>query len=89
MVTLIFSDGASTRVEYKTDLVDIAKGNNFTVMEVNGLSDAEIVLGINFRQLPYGLAEFKQFAEDNALELSAIGNNDTTPTVLVELPEES
>lgn len=93
MITFVFSDGAGVSVEFKTDMLPVSNDNQvggpFTVLEVVGLSEAEIALGFNFRQLPYNYQAFKEFAEDKGLELIFIDMGSDTRTTVVELPEES
>lgn len=71
MATLIFSNANGVNVTYKTDLL---KGNSglFTVMTTEGLSEAEIEHGLDFRSLPYDLAAFKTFAQTHNLCLTRI-----------------
>lgn len=75
--SLIFTDYNSTfKVEFKTDL--IGTNDNFTVMDIIGLDDAEIKLGMNYRKLPYTVAAFKTFAANNGLKLQKLDANGYT-----------
>lgn len=77
----IYNDDLGVDVKYKTDLV-VDGQNNFTVMEVQGLDDAEKSLGISFQQLPYSVAAFKAFCEEHGFGLTAqfIGTPIDQPT---------
>ncbi|HPT08757.1 MAG TPA: hypothetical protein PLE28_03645 [bacterium] len=79
MATLIFSNANGVNVTYKTDLL---KGNSglFTVMTTEGLSEAEIEHGLDFRSLPYDLAAFKTFAQAHNLKLTRVDADDTETT---------
>lgn len=82
----IYSEDLQTEVLYKTDLITRTQ-ENFTVMEVSGLDDAEKALGINFKELAYNLTTFKTFCEEHGLGLSVqtIGSvSDEEVEVLVE-----
>lgn len=68
MKTLVIRNADnSARVEYKVDI--IGNSDNFTVMEVKGLDDAEVKFGINFRELPSNIQAFKAFCTTNNLIL--------------------
>jgi len=72
MKTLVFRNTSNTlRVEYKVDLIS-NDSDNFTVMEVVGLDDAEERFGLQFSQINNDLTTFKQFAIDNNLILESI-----------------
>jgi len=61
----------SINVNYKVDLL-LDEQENFTVMDITGLEDAEVIAGIDFRELNFDLESFKKFAEDNNLLLDSI-----------------
>lgn len=72
MKSLIFTDINSTiKVEFVTDLIN-ANAQNFTVMETKGLTTAWELTNINFKQLPYTVNAFKEFAEAHDLKLVLI-----------------
>lgn len=87
LVTLVLTDNDTVNVGYKTDLPDGATTGNFTVMDVEGLSDAEKHLGLDFKQLPYNVDDFKVFAEANNLALIRVDN--TGKEMLVNYTDES
>jgi hypothetical protein len=74
MTTLTLKNDHGVHVVYKTDLF---KGNAglFTVMTTEGLSEAEIEYGLDFKSLPYDLAEFKAFAQNHNLLLERIDSD--------------
>lgn len=74
LTTLLLTDNDAVNVEYKTDLPDGATVGNFTVMDIQGLNDAERHLGMDFKQLPYNVGDFRTFASDNSLTLFRIDN---------------
>jgi len=75
--SLIFTDYNSTyKVEFKTNL--LGTNDSFTVVEVVGLDDAEIKLGMNFRRLAYTVEAFKTFAAANGLKLQKLDINGYT-----------
>lgn len=82
MKKLIFTDNNSTvNVEYVTDLLS-ADQENFTVMQIRGLSDAEQQNpGLQFKQLNYTLTTFKQFAQAHDLKLVLADQNTSTTLV--------
>lgn len=84
----IYNEDLSVDVQYKVDIV-VEGQENFTVMEVTGLDDAERELGISFRQLPYTLSSFVAFCEDNGFGLSAqfIGTPVDQPAEVLVEPE--
>lgn len=82
--------GGVIRVQYRTDLIH-SSAQNFTVMQVTGLDEMELSNNIlenklakEFKKLPYTLEAFKQFAEDNYLELSIQNSDGSESEVLVE-----
>lgn len=97
MKTLVFKNANNQlRVEYKVDL--FSSSDNFTIMEIAGLDDAEKQIGISFKELASdglgsgaedptlgGLENFKQFATDNNLILEEIDNENNVVTELVAL----
>jgi len=87
MTTLVFTDiNSSINVSFRTNLIN-STDDNFTVVGVDGLSDAEVHFGFNFRQLPTTLAAFKEFARVNFLKLTAyVSGIDavTSPIVIVD-----
>jgi len=86
---LIFENEAGTvKVIYKTNLLDVTGDDKFTVMFIEGLDDAEVIAGFNFRELVYTLAEFKTFATNNGLKLSYISTGDSV-TTLIDFPASS
>lgn len=75
---LLFEDqNATIKVAFKVNLIN-ATDDNFTVMQVDGLDDAEVTLGFSFRQLPYTVATFKAFALAKDLKLSLVSDSGTT-----------
>jgi hypothetical protein len=75
MKVLIFTDINNTiNVHYKTDLITDTQ-DNFNILSIEGLSDAEITFGLQFKQLAYNLPAFKKFALDHGLKLTAINMN--------------
>ena len=87
MKTLTFV-GEGIRVSFKTDLISETQ-QNFTVMEVSGLDTVEEKKQFLFQQLPSNLPTFKQFAEDNNLELEVDDNREITylVTTTTTVPE--
>ncbi len=82
----IYNEDLGVDVQYKTDLITDTQ-SNFTVMSVDGLDEAEEILGIAFQKMPYTIDAFKAFAEENGFGLSVqtIGSaTDEAVTVLVE-----
>ena len=75
LTTLILTDNGTVSVEYKTDLPAGATVGNFTVMDILGLNDAEKHLGLDFKQLPYSIQDFIDFAETNNLALLRVDND--------------
>lgn len=75
LTTLILTDNDSISVEYKTDLPAGATVGNFTVMNILGLGAAEEALGLDFKQLPYSIQDFIDFAEENSLALLRVDND--------------
>lgn len=65
----IFNEDLGVDVQYKTDLITHTQ-SNFTVMSVEGLDEAEKILGIDFKQLSYNLDAFKQFCIEHGFGLS-------------------
>ena len=61
MIDLILSNNAGVRVVYRTDLPNLT-GDNFTVMEVIGLSDAEEALALGLPKIPTTVAALKAIA---------------------------
>lgn len=87
---LVFRSGGALSVKYRTDLID-ANAENFTVHTITGLEDLSVSDDIlhkklysEFQKLPYSLQAFKQFAEDNYMELSISDSNGENSSVLVE-----
>jgi len=77
MKTLVIRNADnSARVEFKVDI--IGSNQNFTVMQVSDLDDAEVVFGINFRELATNLQAFTSFCTANNLILD---NIDIDPAV--------
>jgi hypothetical protein len=75
--SLIFTDFNNTfNVEFKVDL--LGTNDNFTVMDIVGLDDFEVKLGMNFRRLPYTVAAFKAYAAANGLKLTKLDSNGST-----------
>ena len=69
MERLIFTDrDGQVNVQYKVDALS-EDFENFTVYQVDGLEDAEIRAGIQFRQLAYSKTEFIEFATEKNLKL--------------------
>lgn len=82
--TLRFEDINATFVfEIKTNLIN-ATDDNFTAMEITGVSDSEVILGVDFKRLPYTVAAMKTFAYNKGLKLTRI-NGDGTETILSAL----
>lgn len=83
LTVLKFSSLPSHRiaVEYVTDLNPTITEGNFTVMDIRGLNEKEIKLGMAFKQLAYDVVAFKTFATANNLQLSRIDTNGTTVLV--------
>ena len=78
MISLIFyTDDNTINVEYKIDAISLNQ-SQVQVLDVVGLDAAELTLGFRFNLLDYSLGSFKKFAEDNDLQLKAIGQNITT-----------
>ena len=70
MITeLILTNNADVRVVYKTDLPKGATKGNLTIMEIVGMSDAEIALGLDFQLLPTDLGKFIIWAQNHHLDL--------------------
>lgn len=81
MTILVFTNSnGQLNVQYKVDLIN-TNSDNLTVMEVVGLSDAEVVAGINFAQLNYTLTSFKQFATANNLILKKVDQESTSTLI--------
>jgi len=85
MVSFQFTKAGSPALDviYKTDLIpaQFLKDpiQNFTVLEVEGLTEAEQYLhGISFNILPYNVADLIAFADTNAMTLKAILENDNS-----------
>ena len=79
--TLRFTDYNDTfAVDYKTNLIN-ETDDNFTVIGIVGLDDAEVVLGMQFKELAYSVGAFKAFAITKGLKLSKI--NDQTQQITV------
>lgn len=74
LTTLVLTDNDTISVEYKTDLPEGATTGNFTIMDIQGLSDAEKHLGLDFKQLPSNIGSFRTFAENNNLALVRVDN---------------
>ena len=86
---LVFRAGGVIRVSYRTDLIH-SSAQNFTVMQVSGLDELELSndilenkLAKDFKKLPYTLEAFKQFAEDNYMELSIQDSDGSNQEILV------
>jgi hypothetical protein len=85
MKTLVLKNADETiRVEYKVDIMDGAE--NFTVMEIVGMSDAEVALGLDFQCLATNLQSFKTFATANNLALEEIDINPTIGSSILQKP---
>ena len=89
-VNLVRRSGGTIRVHYRTDLINAAS-NNFTVHQITGLEELEASddilhkkLARDFKKLPYTLQAFKDFAEDNYLELRIADSNGENSSLLVE-----
>lgn len=87
LVTLLLTDNDTINVGYKTDLYDGATTGLFTIMDIEGLSEAEEHLGLDFKQLPSSIEAFKVFAQENNLALIRIDN--TGREVLINYTDES
>lgn len=89
MKSLIFKDENGTvNVEFKTDLIN-ASANNFTVMEIKGLTSLDqSAVGLNFNRLPYTIQAFVAFAQTNFLSLDLVDQQKVSggSTNLVALP---
>ena len=85
-VTLLLTNKTTVNVSYLTDLEDGATAGNFTIMDIQGLSDAETSLGLDFQQVESDIATFKTFATANHLALIRIDNKGRE--VLVKLSNE-
>ena len=82
--TLLFEDINDTfKFSIRTNLIN-ATDDNFTALEVDGLTTLDISLGANFRQLAYTVSAMKTFAYNNGLKLTRI-DQDGTVTVLSAL----
>jgi len=73
---VLFSANSQFKVELKVDLLNNTE--NFTIMDIVGREEAEVVSGINFQQLPSSLTEMKTFATDNNLKMDIIDFNAET-----------
>ena len=72
LTNLIFSDSSrDVRVVYKTDLQPGDVGN-FTVLDIEGLSDAEVVLGIDFQIKETTVQAFITKADEVGLKLERL-----------------
>lgn len=73
MRSLVFRNTSNTfRVEFKTDLSSTNTEGNFTVSEIIGLDEVEVIFGVNFRKLAYNMVAFRTFATTNNLKLDVI-----------------
>lgn len=68
-------------VWYKTDAVD-AEACSFTVADIQGLDEEEVELFDEFKKLSYNVLSFREFAEDNNLNLVAWVGQDESAVVL-------
>lgn len=87
---ILRNSDSSAYVELKTDLPQsYDESMNCTVMEIVGLDDAEVVAGLNFKELAvnvntgaqYSVGYFKQFAIDNNLLMDIVGQGVTDAIV--------
>lgn len=69
------------RVEIKTDL--LTNSGAFTVMEIVGKSDAEVVAGMNIREVATSFEAVKAFAQTNNLLMDIIDVSKGTTTAVV------
>lgn len=69
--------------EIKTNLIN-PTDDNFTAIEVVGVSDTETSLGIDLKQLPYTVQAMKTLAYNHGLKLTRY-DNDGTETVISAL----
>ena len=75
--TLRFEDINSTFVfEIKTNL--LPNNDSFTICEIVGLSNAEIALGIDLKQLPSTLEAMKTLAYNKGLKLTYLKTDGTS-----------
>ena len=69
---LVFTDYNNTfRVEFRTDIKSNTD-DSFTVCQISGLDDHEVVLGMNYREQVYTVTAFKAFAVANGLKLTRV-----------------
>jgi hypothetical protein len=74
LTSLILTDNDTIEVEYKTDLADGASVGPFTIMDIQGLSDTEKHLGLDFKQVQSDIQSFIDFANANGLALIRVDN---------------
>jgi len=82
---ILRNTGNTLRVEYKVDMLTDTQ-ENFTIMETIGLSDAEAIEGLDFRELTDSLSSFKTFATNNNLILDLIDVSGNATTELIGSP---
>lgn len=86
MTDFRFRNGdGSIDVNYKTDILKNNENGLFTIMQIDGLGDAEVEMGFPSQELESSVGEMIEFADDNDLEL--VRNDGETAQTLVALPE--
>lgn len=98
MKDLVFRSVTSTvNVRFRTDLIN-DEAKNFTVMDIQGLTDntasnpityRDQLLLREFKKLPYTIQAFKLFAQNYELELKSMNADGTSVTTLVAMPTSS
>lgn len=84
--TIIIKNGDdSVHVEYRTNAFgdNIADGEQFTILKQEGLSDAEIALGLDFQNLTTNLPTMKAVALAKSYKMSVIDEATGAETVIL------
>ncbi len=83
MKTLLFYNGDnSIFVQAKVDIIN-DDTENFTVMQVEGLTDEAVALGLDLKQLTSNIKEMKDLATTTNLNLKLVDINTGESTQLV------
>ncbi len=72
MTTFVLTDVNKTvNIEFMTDLINGQSNSGFTVMDIRGLSDAEVALGVNIDINVYNKKDLKDIATKLDLKLTS------------------
>lgn len=93
MISLLITDNASIRVQLRIDAMEIPQKKQknpgiFTVIDISGLTQEAIELGLNFKQTVYPIDELVTLTQSLGLSLYGIDNNGSEDRIVDLLAEE-